>query len=453
LKKEDVMTYIQNTDEDRALMLNTIGARSVEELFEDIPASIRWTGDFDIPEALSEIELSDEINRLVLKNITSSCRPSFLGAGIYRHFVPELVNHLAGRSEFVTAYTPYQPEASQGALQAFFEYQTMVCMLTGLDISNASMYDGATALAESALMAIDLKRKKKIVVSAAVHPEYRQVLATYLRHTGVEIVEIPAEKGITPVGAVLDALEGQGAAALLIQSPNFFGCIEDVKSLTTAAEAAGAFSAVSVDPISLSVLEAPGKQGAHIVTGEGQALGTPMSFGGPGFGFMTARSEFIRRLPGRIVGQTEDKAGRQAYVLTFQTREQHIRRARATSNICTNHALVALRAVVYLSALGRTGFAKLGRLVAAKSHRAAEAIIALPGYEAAFAAPFFKEFTIRCPRPAAEVNRILLEKGIVGGYEAGRDYQGCEHDMIVAVTEMTTDHELNLLIDALKGIA
>ena len=445
------MTYIQNTDEDRALMLETIGARSVEELFEDIPESIRWTGAFDIPEAMSELELADAVNRLALKNITSSCRPTFLGAGIYRHFVPELVNHLAGRSEFVTAYTPYQPEASQGALQAFFEYQTMICMLAGLDISNASMYDGATALTESALMAIDLKRKKRIALSAAVHPEYKQVLNTYLQHAGVEIVEIPVENGVTPTDAALGALEG--AAALLFQSPNFFGCIEDVKSLSNAAEAAGALSALSVDPISLSVLEAPGKQGVDIVTGEGQALGTPMNFGGPGFGFMAARSEFIRRLPGRIVGQTEDKSGRRAYVLTFQTREQHIRRARATSNICTNHALVALRAVVYLSALGRTGFKTLGKLVAAKSHRAAEAITALPGFEAAFEAPFFKEFTIRCPRPAADVNRILLDKGIVGGYEAGRHFAGSENDMILAVTEMTTDHELSLLTDALKGIA
>jgi len=445
------MPYIQNTDADRAHMLETIGARSLEELFEDIPKSIRWTGAFDIPEALSELELADAVNRLALKNITSSCRPTFLGAGIYRHFVPELVNHLAGRSEFVTAYTPYQPEASQGALQAFFEYQTMICMLAGLDISNASMYDGATALTESALMAIDLKRKKKIVLSAAVHPEYKQVLRTYLQHAGVEIVEIPAENGVTPVDAALSSLEG--AAALVVQSPNFFGCIEDVKSLSAAAEAAGTLCALSVDPISLSVLEAPGKQGVHIVTGEGQALGTPMNFGGPGFGFMAARSEFIRRLPGRIVGQTEDKAGRQAYVLTFQTREQHIRRARATSNICTNHALVALRAVVYLSALGRTGFKTLGKLVAAKSHQAAEMIAAIPGFEAAFGAPFFKEFTIRCPRPAAEVNGILLEKGIVGGYEAGRDFPGSEHHMIFAVTEMTTDYELNLLIDALKGMA
>ncbi len=444
------MPYIQNTDADRVRMLETIGAASVEELFSEIPKAIRWNGELDIPEALSEMELQREIRGLALKNRTSSCRPTFLGAGVYRHFIPALVNHLAGRSEFVTAYTPYQPEASQGALQAFFEYQTMICMLTGLDISNASMYDGATALTEAALMAVDIKKKKKIALSAGVHPEYRAVLETYLKHTGVEIVEIPLDKGATDP-AVAAGLAAE-AAGLLIQSPNFLGSIEDVEALSAAANSAGALSIVSVDPVSLSIIEAPGHLGAHIVTGEGQALGSPMALGGPGFGFMAAKKEFVRRLPGRIVGQTEDASGKQAYVLTFQTREQHIRREKATSNICTNHALMALRGAVHLAALGGTGFQRLGNLVTAKAHAAAERICGLKGYGLAFDAPFFKEFTIECPVPAGQANARLLEDGIVGGYEAGGDYAGMEKNMVLAVTEMTDDSEVDALVDALGRI-
>jgi len=448
------MPYIQNTDEDRAHMLEAVGAKSIDELFADIPASIRWKGEFDMPPSLPEMDLQKEAWRLTQKNVTAACRPSFLGAGVYRHFIPAAVDQLAGRSEFVTAYTPYQPEASQGTLQAFFEYQTMICLLTGLDISNASMYDGATALTEAALMAIDLKKKKrKVLVSTAIHPEYRSVLSTYLKNTDVEIVEIAHSGGTTPVDAVEAALREGDAACVLFQSPNFFGNIEEVEALCAVAAGADALAALSTDPISLSILEAPGAQGADIVTGEGQALGTPMNFGGPGFGFMATRKKFIRRLPGRVVGQTVDADGKRAYVLTFQTREQHIRRARATSNICTNHALVALRGVIYLATLGRTGFRKLGGLITAKAHAVAVRIAALPGYEIAGDAPFFKEFTVRCPRPAAEINRILLEKGIVGGYEAHKNYPDMEKEMILAVTEVTDDYEVDRLVETLKGIA
>jgi glycine dehydrogenase subunit 1 len=445
------MPYIQNTDEDRRRMLAAVGAGSIDELFADIPEAIRWKGTLDIPDALPEMELQKRIHSLALKNVTAACRPTFLGAGSYRHFIPAVVDELAGRSEFVTAYTPYQPEASQGALQAFFEYQTLICMLTGLDISNASMYDGATALAEAALMASDLTRKDRIVVSAGVHPHSRSVLTTYLQHMGIEIVEIPLEKGTTSAAAVKAAL-ADDAAGLLFQSPNFFGCIEDVEALAAAAAEAGALSAVSVDPVSLAILEAPGLQGADIVVGEGQALGSPMNFGGPGFGFMATREKYVRRLPGRIVGQTVDDAGRKAYVLTFQAREQHIRRGRATSNICTNHALIALRGAIYLAALGRTGFRKLGGLIAARARRVAERVTEIPGFKAAFEAPFFKEFTIKCPRPASEINRILYDSGIVGGYEAGKNYDGMDDHMILAVTELTGEDEVERLIETLKGI-
>lgn len=445
------MPYIQNTDADRARMLEVIGAKSVDELFADIPDGIRLKRDLDLPEGLSEMELQQRIYSLALQNVTAFCRPTFLGAGSYRHFVPTVVDHMAGRAEFVTAYTPYQPEASQGSLQAFFEYQSMMCMLTGMDISNASMYDGGSALTEAALMAVDLKRKKRIAVSEAVHPEYRAILDTYMKYYGVEIAVIPHENGVTPPAAVRKALEG-GASALLYQTPNFFGCLEEVDALAAAAADAGALAALSVDPISLSILEAPGRQGVDIVTGEGQALGSPLNYGGPGFGFMTTRVDYVRRLPGRIVGETVDVNGDKAYVLTFQTREQHIRRARATSNICTNHALVALRGAIHLTALGRTGFRKLGEVCTAKAHAAADRICALPGFEAAFAAPFFKEFTIRCPVPAAEVNRILLDNGIVGGYEPAADYAGMENDLILAVTETTPDGDVDRLVDILKGI-
>lgn len=446
------MSYIQNTDSDRDRMLDAVGAGSVEELFSQIPESIRWKGKFQIPASMTEVELENKAYELAHRNVTASCRPSFLGAGSYRHFIPAVVDHLAGRSEFVTAYTPYQPEASQGALQAFFEYQTMICMLTGMEISNSSMYDGATALTEAALMAIGITRKKKLVTAATLHPQYRAVLATYLRHTDVEIVEVPQEKGVICEKALHETLDDE-TACFLFQSPNFFGCIEDSAALIDAAAARGALSAVSVDPISLSILEPPGRLGADITVGEGQSLGTPMSYGGPGFGFMATREKYIRQLPGRIVGKTKDGDGRTAYVLTFQTREQHIRRARATSNICTNHGLIALRASVYLAALGRTGFRNLGLTVAAGARSAAKRICAVRGFELAHDAPFFKEFTIRCPVPAVEVNRKLLEAGILGGFEAGKEYSGSEDLMILAVTEMTTSNDVDRLIDCLKGIS
>ncbi len=446
------MSYIQNTDSDRARMLQAVGAESVNDLFTDIPDSIRWKGEFDIPRSMTEVELENRAYELAHRNITASCRPSFLGAGSYRHFIPALVDNLAGRSEFVTAYTPYQPEASQGALQAFFEYQTMICMLTAMEISNASMYDGATALTEAALMAVGLTRRKKIVAAATLHPQSRAVLATYLRHTDISITEVPAKNGVVDEKSLRDALDDE-TACLLLQSPNFFGCIEDSAGLIGAASEKGVLTAVSVDPISLSILEPPGKLGADIVVGEGQSLGTPLSYGGPGFGFLAAREKHIRQMPGRIVGKTVDEKGRIAYVLTFQAREQHIRRARATSNICTNHALIALRAAVYLAALGREGFRNLGRTCAAAAHEAARRICEVKGFELAFAAPFFKEFTIRCPVPAGEVNRKLLDAGIVGGFEAEKEYDGCSDLMILAVTEMTTRVDVDRLVDCLKGIS
>ncbi|MHC4941444.1 MAG: aminomethyl-transferring glycine dehydrogenase subunit GcvPA [Planctomycetota bacterium] len=445
------MPFIQNTDSDQAEMLKVIGLNGLEELFDGIPQSIRFKGDLNLPEGLSEMEVRERIATLGARNQPLQGKPFFLGAGIYHHFIPALVDQLAGRSEFVTAYTPYQPELSQGALQAFFEYQTVICMLTGLDISNASMYDGASSLAEAALMAVDGTRRKQILVSQAVHPEYRRVLQTYLRHLDVEIVEIPFKEGTTDLEAAGAKISDQ-TAALILQNPNFFGAIEDLERAASLAHEHEAFSIASVDPIALSVIKSPGEAGADIATGEGQGLGVPMSYGGPGFGFLAARKDWVRRLPGRIVGQTKDQAGKPAYVLTFQTREQHIRRERATSNICTNHALMAIRGVIYLNALGRTGFTRLGEMVLARSHAAAERISELDGYAPAFEAPFFKEFVVRCPVPAAQINAALEARGIIGGYDLGRNYPGMEKSMLFCVTEMTSESHMDQLVEALKEI-
>jgi len=443
--------YIQNTHDDQTEMLKAIGMNSIKELFDSIPESLRLKGDLNLPEGLSEMEAFQKLNELHDKNRSAAQNPFFLGAGIYHHFIPSLVDHLSGRSEFVTAYTPYQPEVSQGSLQAFFEYQTAICMLTGLEVSNASMYDGATALAEAALMAIDGTRRKQILVSSGVHPEYRKVLKTYLNYLDIEIIEIPCSNGASSFDDIENTIS-EKSAALILQSPNFFGTIEDLGKAANMAKKHGALSIATVDPISLSVLKPPGELGIDIATGEGQGLGIPLSFGGPGFGFLAARKERIRRLPGRVVGQTTDLDGKPAYVLTFQTREQHIRRERATSNICTNHALMALRSVIYLFAMGRTGFKKLGDIIADRSHKAAEKISAIDGYDLPFAGPFFKEFVVRCPRPASEVNSMLLEKGVIGGYELGKDYPDMENVMLFCVTEMNSSKEIDLLAELLGGI-
>jgi glycine dehydrogenase subunit 1 len=431
-------------------MLTVIGVQDMEELFASIPDSIRFKGSLKLPEGLSEMEVTQRIKELGSRNRPATDMPFFLGAGSYRHFIPALVSHLAHRSEFVTAYTPYQPELSQGALQAIFEYQTMICMLTGFDISNASMYDGASAFAEAGLMAVDGTGRKRIMVSQTVHPEYREVLKAYFNYLGVEIIEIPFAHGRTDLKTI-DPKAMKGSAALLFQHPNFFGCLEEVEALADLARKNGALSIVSVDPISLSILNPPARYGTDIATGEGQSLGVPMSFGGPGFGFLACHMDRVRRLPGRIVGQTLDGRGRPAYVLTFQAREQHIRRERATSNICTNHALNALRALVYLAALGRTGFRKLGETITAKSHQAAKTLAALKGYELIFETPFFKEFAVRCPCSAHKINAALLENQIIGGYELGNDYPGMDDVMLLCVTEMTQSRDVNRLAEILKG--
>ncbi len=446
------MPYIQNTESDQAEMMKAIGIKNKDELFRCIPESIRLKGNLDIPKGMPEMDVVAEIKSLGAKNRPSSEMPSFLGAGVYHHFIPAVVDNLASRSEFVTAYTPYQPELSQGALQAFFEYQTLICMLTGMEISNASMYDGASAMAEAALMAVDTTKRKRVLVSETVHPEFRAVLTTYLQRLDVDVVELPVSKDGSTSMEKTDGNLTENTAAVILQNPNFFGCIEDVEPSVSLAKARGAFSIVSTDPVSLSVLKPPGQIGADITTGEGQGLGVPMSFGGPGFGFLSCAKKLVRRIPGRIVGQTVDRRGKPGYVLTFQAREQHIRRERATSNICTNNALMAIRALVYMTALGREGFGALGRIILKKSHGAAKRIAAIDGFDLTYTAPFFKEFVVRCPIPASKVSAALLENGIISGYDLGRDYTGCDKLMLFCVTETTSDSDVEKLAEVLKGL-
>ncbi|MEQ8766569.1 MAG: aminomethyl-transferring glycine dehydrogenase subunit GcvPA [Planctomycetota bacterium] len=446
------MPYIQNTENEQREMLRAIGVESIKDLFEPLPASTRLGRDLDIPVGMDEASLRRHMIELAKKNRPLGDGPSFLGAGRTRHYVPVIVDHLAGRSEFVTAYTPYQPEASQGSLQVFFEFQTMIAQITGMEIANSSVYDGASALAEAALMALSLQKVDRIVVSKASHPEDRDTLRTYLRNLDVELVEVPLKEGRTDLDATRKALE-VGASALCFQSPNFLGILEDGAALTEIAHEAKALSIVSVHPLSLGVVAPPGDYDADIVVGDGQPLGCPPYLGGPAFGIFATREKFIRRLPGRIVGQTVDGQGRQGYVLTFQTREQHIRRDKATSNICTNNALMALRGAIYLAAMGERGFAAVAESCLVQAHAAARAITQVEGCSLLYdGQPFFCELAVQLPKKAKEVNRHLAKKGIQGGYDLGRFDPALDHAMLLAVTEVTSGDDVDRLVAALREL-
>jgi glycine dehydrogenase subunit 1 len=377
--------------------------------------------------------------------------PSFLGAGIYHHYIPAIVGHLLARGEFQTSYTPYQPEVSQGVLQCAYEFQSMVCQLTGMDVANASMYDAATGLAEAALMAADLTERKRIVVTPGVHPEYRDVIRTYT--LGQDLVTIAAQPDEQADGGQLATeLLDESIAALLIQHPNFFGCLEDVGTLAAKAHEVGALAVVAVDPIALGLLRSPGACGADIVVADGQSLGNAPSFGGPTAGIFACRQRFLRRLPGRLVGATTDSEENRGYVLTLQTREQHIRRERATSNICTNEALNALAATIYLSTLGAQGLRQIAELCVQKAHYAATAITSLPGFTLRFDRPFFKEFVVRCPVSPSLVNDALLEHGIIGGYDLGRAFPLLADSMLFCVTEMNTRYDIDRMVGILREL-
>jgi glycine dehydrogenase subunit 1 len=443
--------YIPNTEAERQSILDSLGIKQVEELFSDIPESVRLKRELDLPAAWSEIELNRNFAEMAGKNANLEEYVSFLGAGAYQHYIPSVVDAIISRSEFYTAYTPYQPEISQGILQAIFEYQSMVCELTGLDVSNASMYDGPSAMAEAGIIACAATRRSKLLVSRAVHPEYRQVIKTYAYGQHIEVEEIAIEDGVTSVKD-LEAKLGDNIAGVLVQYPNFFGSIEDIKNLAELAHQHKALFVAAVNPIAMGILEAPGTFGADIVVAEGQSLGNTISFGGPYLGMMATSKELVRRIPGRVVGQTKDLDGRRAFVLTLQAREQHIRREKATSNICSNQALNALAATVYLSYMGKQGLQEVAKQNLQKAHYAQRSLTSVKGVKQLFNAPFFNEFAIQLTGDPAEINRKLMESNIIGGFDLGRAYPEYAGSMLLAVTELRTKAEIDKLAERLEEI-
>ncbi|HZO97329.1 MAG TPA: aminomethyl-transferring glycine dehydrogenase subunit GcvPA [Gaiellaceae bacterium] len=439
------MSYISLTAEDRERMLAAIGVETVEELFRDVPAGVRLDRPLAVPPALAEAELTRHVEELAARNAVDEV--SFLGAGIYDHYVPAVVDAVLQRGELLTAYTPYQPELSQGVLQAIFEYQTAICELTGMDVSNASGYDGTTVAADACFVAKAETGRSKVVVTEATNPQVRQVVKTYARGFGLEVVEVPHDDGTTDPDRVRAA--AAGAAAVLFQQPNFFGCLEPAPDLAAAALEAEALPVAHVDLVSLGVLEAPGAYGCALAVGEGQSVGNALSYGGPHYGFLAARNSLIRRLPGRIVGETVDAAGRRGYVLTLQTREQHIRREKATSNITTNQTLLALAGLVHLSLLGPQGLRETGETCMALARYAKDALEAR-GLELLFPSkPTFKEFAVRVGRSGREAVRAARARGVNPGYPLGRDYEGLDDALLVAVTERRTTAEIDRLAEAL----
>ncbi|MCX7571446.1 aminomethyl-transferring glycine dehydrogenase subunit GcvPA [Tumebacillus sp. DT12] len=444
-------SYLPTTEAERNEMLKFLGVNSVEDLFTDIPEKARLGRDLNIPKALSEIELTRYFNQLAGKNKNLDDHISFLGAGAYQHYIPAVVDAIVSRSEFYTAYTPYQPEISQGMLQAIFEYQTVVCELTGMDVSNASMYDGPTAFGEAAFIACAATRRSKVLVARSVNPEYRNVLQTYGYGQDIEVVEIGIENGVIDMNDLESKLDDT-VAGVLVQYPNFFGGIEDLQKIGELAHAQKALFVVSVNPIAMGLLEAPGHFGADIVVGEGQSLGNSVSFGGPYLGMLAVKKEQVRRIPGRVVGQTTDLDGRRAFVLTLQAREQHIRREKASSNICSNQALNALAATVYASYMGKKGMQDVAKLNLQKAHYAFNRLTAVPKVKALFNTPFFNEFAIRIEGDVAEVNKKLLDAGIIGGYDIGSAYPEYKGAMLICVTELRTKEDIDLLAERLEAI-
>jgi glycine dehydrogenase subunit 1 len=448
------MSYIPNTPEDQQAMLATLGLSTLEDLLAPVPENVRLRRPLDLPPALSEPDLKRLLYNMAAKNKNLDSAISFLGAGTYDHAVPSVVPHLQRRSEFVTSYTPYQPEVSQGMLQAIYEFQTMVCQITGLDIANASLYDGATAMVEAVLLAVGPGGRGEVVISMGVDPQYRRVLHTYAHARGFSVREVPTRDGVTSLED-LDAAVSATTAAVVIQQPNFFGCIEDMRAIEPIAHKGKAvFVTTITEPASLGVLAPPGEYGADIAVGELMSFGNSMSYGGPALGFMSARSKYMRLLPGRLVGQTVEEGGQKqtGYVLTLQTREQHIRRERATSNICTNQSLLAVGATIYLAALGKQGFRELGALCLQKAHYAFRQVTALPGYKAAFSSPFFDEFVITAPVPAQRLVQHFEQAGIIGGYPLRESYPDTPNDILFCVTETRTREDIDYLVDVLKEV-
>ena len=448
------MRYIPNSPDERAEMLRQIGVSSMENLFDSIPADLRLQRSLNVPSALSELELLKKFETTATRNPAAG-RINFLGAGAYSHYIPTVVDSLISRSEFFTAYTPYQPEISQGTLQAIFEFQTLVCQLTGMDIANASMYDGSTAMAEAVLMAERVTRRSKVIASSAIHPEYVEVAHTYVQHAGIELAhsDYSPETGTTLADALTDL--DDKTAALVVQSPNFFGCIEDVQALADKAHEVGALLIVVVtEATSFGLLKSPGACGADIVVAEGQSFGVPLSFGGPYVGLFATREKYARQIPGRLVGEAYDAKGRRGFVLTLATREQHIRREKATSNICTNEGLIALAATIYLETMGPRGIEAVAKQCAQKAHYAARKIGAIEGFSLPFSAPFFNEFVVRAPGDANSLlKKLANEKGIDGGIALSRYDANRPNEFLVCATETNTREQIDALVDGIESLS
>jgi glycine dehydrogenase subunit 1 len=443
------MSYIPHTDAERQQMLAAIGVPTIEDLFEAVPSAYRFPT-LNLPDPAGELEVMAELQALAEANDHAGDFAIFRGAGAYHHFIPSAVNHILLRGEFYTAYTPYQPEMSQGTLQAIFEFQSMIGALTGMEAANASHYDGATSLAEAVTVALEVgrRRRKKIILSPGIHPDYRAVTRTYHQGQGLQFVGDEAPASVDDLAALLD----EDTAMLAVAYPNFFGQIERFAGLAEKVHQVGALLVFVANPMALALFKSPGELGADIVVGEGQPLGIPLSFGGPYLGFFACKEEYVRRIAGRIVGETVDRDGKRAYVMTLRPREQDIRREKATSNICTNQGLMALAATVYLSLMGKHGLRKAAELCYQKAHYAADQIYQLRGFSVDRSKPFFNEFVVRCPRPVAEINAMLLERGIIGGYDLGKDYPHLNNHMLLCVTEMNTRYEIDSLVECLRDV-
>ena len=452
--------YIPNTEEQQEIMLESIGLKSLEGLFDDIPQDVKLKRKLDIPEPMTEYELLKHMQGMTSQNVNTEDYCCFLGAGAYDHYIPSVIKHMLSRGEFYTAYTPYQPEISQGTLQAIFEYQTMICELTGMDVANASMYDGASASAEAVLLACSSKRKKRVIISRTLNPEYKNVIKTYAGFNNIEVVEAGYKDGVTDLSG-LNKIITDDTAAVVVQYPNFFGAIENLNDISDITHKKGSNLVVATDPISLGILKPPGEFGADIVIGEGQSLGNPLSFGGPYLGFFAVTKELMRKMPGRVVGQTTDLDSKRGFVLTMQTREQHIRREKATSNICSNQALNALAATIYLTLVGKKGLKQVAELCLKKSHYAYDKLIETGRFEPAFKAPFVKEFVLKINESnktnkliqntsnklIQKLNSKLLEDKIIGGYDLGKDFEEMNNCWLLAVTEKRTKSEIDILVD------
>ncbi len=446
------INYLPNTEADIKLMLKEIGVKSIDDLLQDIPKELLCKP-INIPDGISEMELKHSLKSLSDKNASFNKYTSYLGAGAYDHFIPSVVDHLSGRGEFYTCYTPYQSEVSQGTLQAMYEFQSMMCELLAMDVTNASMYDGASALAEAAKLALKYKQKEKIIVSKTVHPEYREILSTYLQGSDVKLVELEMENGITSVSDLESRID-KNTACVLIQTPNFFGCLEDNEGLVALTHKNEALFVECVNPMALGIIKPPGEYNADIAVGDVQVLGNYVNYGGPHAGFFATSKELMRKMPGRIAGATTDSKGRRGYTLTLQAREQHIRRGRSTSNICTNQQLLALRACIYLSTLGKAGMIEVGKLNVYKSHYAMTRLCELNGIEPLFDKPFFNEFAIKFSGNCEikDINKRLFEAGIIGGLDISRFYPDIHNAMLLCVTETKSKGDIDKLVNTISNI-